>query len=86
MTAGNFSGTADLINDSGAFPGTTVRGSYGAPAYASLDSTTGRGTGVLTLTNGNTSSSTNVVIYGFRRSSFLVLDVESTNPDVEWAH
>jgi len=85
MTAGNFSGTVDLINGSGSFPGTTVSGSYGAPAYTSLDSTTGRGTGVITLTNGNASSSTNVVIYALRKVSFLVLDVQSSDPDVGYA-
>jgi hypothetical protein len=84
-TAGNFSGTIDFINGVGAFPGTTVGGSYGTPAYTSLDSTIGRGTGVMTFTNGNTSSSTNVVIYAFRRISFLVLYVQSTEPDVSWA-
>jgi hypothetical protein len=81
-TAGDFSGTVDFINGGGSFPGTTAGGSYGATVYTSLDSTTDRGTGVVTFTNGNTSSSTNIVIYVFRRISFLVLDVQSTEPDV----
>lgn len=85
MTAGNFTGTLDFINGSGSYPGTTVSGSYGAPTYTSLDSTTGRGTGVVTFTNGTISSSTNIVIYAFRRISFLTLDVQSTDPDVGFA-
>lgn len=85
MTAGNFTGTLDFINGSGSYPGTTVGGSYGAPTYTSLDSTTGRGTGVVTFTNGSISSSTNIVIYAFRRISFLILDVQSADPDVGWA-
>lgn len=85
MTAGDFTGTLDFINGSGAYPGSTVSGSYGAPTYTSLDGTTGRGTGVVTFTNGALSSSTNIVIYAFRRISFLVLDVQSTDPDVGWA-
>lgn len=43
------------------------------------------GTGVVTFTNGAVSSSTNIVIYAFRRISFLVLDVQSADPDVGWA-
>ncbi|HEV2326660.1 MAG TPA: putative Ig domain-containing protein [Terracidiphilus sp.] len=85
MTAGNFTGSLDFINGTGSYPGTAVGGSYGAPTYTSLDSTTGRGTGVVTFTNGTISSSTNIVIYAFRRISFLTLDVQSTDPDVGFA-
>ncbi len=78
-TSGTFSGTADLINDSGLFTA-SVSGSY-----AGIDPTTGRGTGTITLTANGTSKTTNIVIYAFRHVIFLVLDVSSNNPDVELA-
>jgi len=82
-TAGTFTGTVDLVNNAGAFPGAALSGTYGAPNYISIDPTTGRGTGDVTLTYGNNSSSTNVVIYAARYVVFLVLDMQSTDPDVE---
>jgi hypothetical protein len=44
--------------------------------------TTGRATGDLTLTYGTNSSSTNVVIYAGRFLVFLILDMQSTDPEV----
>jgi len=82
-TAGTFTGTVDYIKGNGAFPGATLGGTYGAPNYVSIEPTTGRGTGNVSFTYGNNSSSTNVVIYAARFAAFLVLDMQSTNPDVE---
>lgn len=82
-TAGTFTGTVDYIKANGAFPGATLSGTYGAPNYISIDTTTGRGTGNVSLTYGTNSSSTNVVIYAARYVVFMVLDVQSSNPDVE---
>ena len=82
-TNGIFTGTLDLVNGSGAFPGITLSGTYGAPNYTSIDSGTGRGTGIVTLTYNGNNNSTNVVIYAERRFVFLVLDMQSSNPDVE---
>jgi hypothetical protein len=82
-TAGTFTGTLDYIKGNQAFPGATLAGTYGAPNYISIDPATGRGTGNLSLTYGNNSGSTNVVIYAARYVVFLVLDMQSTNPEVE---
>jgi hypothetical protein len=73
-TSGTLPGTLDVISSAGPFPAVTASGTY-----ASLSSTTGRGTGTTNFTN---SSAVTVVIYAFRDRKFLVLDVESTNPDV----
>ena len=81
--AGTFSGAVDWISGKGAFPGASLSGAYGAPNYASIDSTTGRGTGNITLTSGANSSSTNVVVYAERHAAFLMLDMQSNDPDVE---
>lgn len=86
MTAGEFTGTVDLANDSGQYAATAVTGSYGTPNYISLAATTGRGTGVITLTNGNTSSSKQVVIYALRRVEFMVLDQQSSDSGVQHAN
>ncbi len=78
-TSGSFSGTGDLINESGLFTA-SVSGSY-----AGIDSTTGRGTGNITLTASATNKTTNVIIYAYRHVIFAVLDVSSNNPDVQLA-
>jgi hypothetical protein len=72
----------DLVNGVGAFAGASVTGSYGAPSYTSADPSTGRATGNITLTYGANSSSTNVVIYGEGLVVSLILDMQSTDPDV----
>ncbi|HME57096.1 MAG TPA: hypothetical protein VKF63_02075, partial [Terracidiphilus sp.] len=71
-TSGTFPGTLDIISSAGAFPGVTASGTY-----SSISSTTGRGTGTASFTDG---SSVNVVVYAFRGRKFMVLDVQSTNP------
>ena len=71
-TSGTFPGTLDIISSAGAFPGVTASGTY-----TSINSTTGRGTGTATFTDG---TSVNVVVYAFRGRKFMVLDVQSTNP------
>jgi hypothetical protein len=71
-TSGTFPGTLDIISGAGAFPGVTASGTY-----SSISSTTGRGTGTASFTDGST---VNVVIYAFRHRKFMVLDVQSTNP------
>jgi hypothetical protein len=71
-TSGNFPGTLDVISSAGAFPGVTASGTY-----SSISSTTGRGTGTATFTDG---SSVNVVVYAFRDRKVMILDVESSNP------
>ena len=81
-TAGTFSGTVDY-NGNGTFAGGTVGGTYGAPNYVSIDAATGRGTGNVSLTSGNNSGSTNVVVYAVRLAQFMILDMQSGNPDVE---
>jgi hypothetical protein len=82
-TAGTFTGTVDYIKGNQTFPGATLSGTYGAPNYVSIDAATGRGTGNVTLTYGNSSGSTNIVVYAARYVVFLVLDMQSTNPDVD---
>lgn len=83
--AGTVTGTIDLVNGSGAFAGGSVTGSYGAPNYISADPSTGRATGNITLTYGANSNSTNVVIYAGRFVVSLILDMQSTDPDIKEA-
>ena len=71
-TSGNFPGTLDVISSAGAFPGVTASGTY-----SSISSTTGRGTGTASFTDG---SSVNVVVYAFRDRKVMILDVTSSNP------
>jgi hypothetical protein len=70
--SGTFPGTLDVISGAGAFPGVTASGTY-----SSISSTTGRGTGTATFTDG---SSVNVVVYAFRDRKVMILDVTSSNP------
>jgi hypothetical protein len=72
-TSGTLSGTVDVIDSSGSFPGVSATGSY-----MSIDSTTGRGTGSANLTHGT--SSVAIVIYVTRGRQFVILDVQSTTP------
>lgn len=72
-TSGTMSGTLDAISSSGSSAGAAATGSY-----ASISSTTGRGTGTMNLTAG--SASVPVVIYARRHRQFVVLDVQSTTP------
>lgn len=74
-TSGSLTGTADVISDSGSFPGVSLTGTY-----TSIDTTTGRGTGTANLTDD--SSAVSIVMYVTRGRQFLVLDVESSNPYV----
>jgi len=71
-TSGTFPGTLDVISGAGPFPGVTASGTY-----TSISSTTGRGTGTASFTDGST---VNVVVYAFRDRKLMVLDVESSNP------
>jgi hypothetical protein len=71
-TSGTFPGTLDVISSAGPFPGVTASGTY-----SSISSTTGRGTGTATFTDG---SSVNVVVYAFRDRKVMILDVTSSNP------
>lgn len=74
-TSGTLSGTVDVINGSGSFPGVSATGTY-----MSIDSTTGRGTGTANLTDGT--SSVAIVIYVTRGRQFIILDAQSTTPYV----
>jgi large repetitive protein len=78
-TAGSFSGTLDLNAEIGSTLGFAPSGTYGAPNYISLSSTTGRGTGTANLSN--SSSSHSVVVYAMRHRKFLVLDVDPSAMD-----
>ena len=71
-TSGTFPGTLDIISGAGAFPGVTASGTY-----TSINSTTGRGTGTASFTDGST---VNVVVYAFRGRKVMILDVTSSNP------
>jgi len=71
-TSGTFPGTLDVVSGAGSFPGVTASGTY-----TSISSTTGRGTGTATFTDGST---VNVIVYAFRNRKFMVLDVQSANP------
>jgi hypothetical protein len=71
-TSGTISGLSDVATASGVSSGVTASGTY-----SSISSTTGRGTGTATLTNGST---VNVVIYAFRNRKLFILDAQSTSP------
>jgi Putative Ig domain len=73
-TSGTLSGTMDVSSTSGNTVGVTVTGMYNT-----LDAT-GRGTGTTNLTTGSTSVA--IIIYARRAAQFVILDVESLNPDI----
>ena len=71
-TSGNFSGALDLVSEAADTADFMPAGSY-----ASINATTGRGSGTANLVNTSTG---NIVIYAFRHRVFLVLDMQSTDP------
>ena len=70
-TSGTLSGIADVMP--GHVVGSAASGSY------TIDSTTGRGTGSISLTNSNT---INGVFWVLDGGKFVVLDVQTANPDL----
>ncbi len=70
-TSGTLSGTADVMP--GLVSGSAASGNY------TIDSTTGRGTGSINLTNGST---INAVYWVLGLGKFVVLDVQTADPDL----
>jgi len=72
-TSGMITGTLDVISSSGSSAGVAASGNY-----TSIDPTTGRGTGSMSLIGG--SAATSVVVYARRHREWLVLDTKSADP------
>ena len=70
-TAGSLSGVSDVMP--GLYAGSAASGSY------SIDSTTGRGTGVISLTDGST---INAVFWVMNGGHFVALDVQTADPEL----